>query len=157
PTWSVRVTPGRSCLQPTAGSAPSPAVARYLERRGSIGVRTSQRQTASARAEHHVRRLAAARELRKLADFGTTNFCKRGKDNERFEADGAEGCGRSRGSASRGHRDRRQNGSEGPGARQVPVPPELDALRRARAVLRRARQGLLQGGGPRRRVSRGRR
>ena len=37
------------------------------------------------------------------------------------------------------------------GAREISVPAELDALRRARAVLRRARQGLLQGRRPRRR------
>ena len=34
---------------------------------------------------------------------------------------------------------------------KFPVPPELDAVRRARAVLRRPRQGLLQGGRARRR------
>ena len=39
----------------------------------------------------------------------------------------------------------------GADAGEVSVPAELDALRRARAVLRRARQGLLQGGRPRRR------
>ncbi len=69
-------------------------------------------------------------------------FHRRRKQHENVEN------GRGRPGGRRARRGARRAGGR---PDEVPVPPELDAVRRARAVLRRARQGLLQGGGAGRR------